>query len=80
LQNLLNKGLNEDDILFVKKFIDLFEKNNTSEKKNLIQILGSEFESVKIQKMTNDNEECLITPKNGINVGINWLSKENIKN
>jgi hypothetical protein len=75
LQNLLNKGLNEVDILLVKKFIDILEENNTSRKENLVQILGSEFESVKIQKMTNDNEQCLITPKNGISVGINWLSK-----
>ncbi|HJS64702.1 MAG TPA: hypothetical protein VJ767_07560 [Nitrososphaeraceae archaeon] len=75
LQNLLNKGLNEVDILLVKKFIDILEENNTSRKKKFIQTFGSEFESVKIQKMTNDNEQRLITPKNGISVGINWLSK-----
>jgi hypothetical protein len=71
LHNLLNRGLNEDDILFVKKFLDLLEENNTSRKKKFIQTFGSESESGQIQKMTNDNEQCLITPKNGISVGIN---------
>jgi hypothetical protein len=60
LRNLLDRGLNENDIIRVKQFIDTIEKNNTVLNNLLLDLLVFEMAYFKSQQMIKENKECII--------------------
>jgi hypothetical protein len=60
LRNLLDRGLNENDIIRVKKFVDTIEKYNTVLNNLLLDLLVFDMAFFKSQQMIKENKECII--------------------
>ena len=61
LRNLLDRGLNENDIIRVKQFVDTIEKYNTTLNNLLLDLLVFDMAFFKSQQMIKVNKECIIT-------------------